>query len=456
MALLKNVFDVFGYIEKEKQIALIKLAAYRGCFDESYKNKIVPDEIAETLLSTQFENLEIGINWWVDTIDKKWLRSSFHQEGIAKGKDPDINVERWRIEAKSAESNEEYQLLALFKTLDLVDPVPIPEEKVSHVVIHGGIEVYAKARVNFIRDFTGKLYYVSSPRGLFNDEPSLAPILASWFGKPESASVIQSVLNKHKNLKTSNKNWLRDLDGLKQEIIEAIGETAWPMGKGWYYKNPAPFDHNARAEGRQSLAGWPTAMDMIEYLIEQRRKREPENFNNIELNPVYSVRLGRVANTEDNAEDWYREYGQHLPSDEKVVFVSNNSEGLHYIHFQNEMVVNKLNDIAKEKNFNITTVGPGAKKISLSAATDVFAKIFFSKRPSVLKQVKVAAAALLNTKLIERVRVSEEFDEKKSKKASFQKKMVFIGAAALGVITLFRLASRPSVTPIVSTAKLGH
>lgn len=33
---LKEVINTFGYIDLSKQIALVKLAAYRGCFDEVY------------------------------------------------------------------------------------------------------------------------------------------------------------------------------------------------------------------------------------------------------------------------------------------------------------------------------------------------------------------------------------------------------------------------------------
>jgi len=392
---LSNVFDSFGYNKPAEQIALTKLAAYRGCFDkEGYENTLISDAKASELLEISFDSLENGINWLCEITQKKWLRSTFRKEGMGADKDPVINMERWQEIAQSVAASEESVFSAIFNTLSLVEAVGWPLESAEHVVIHGALENFVSERVHFLKNFTGHLYYMSNPRGLFNNEPSLAPILAHWFEKADVTAKIQSVLDKNKDMRASDKNWLKNLEGLKQEILDAIGESIWPTGKGYYYKNPEPFEQAAQAEGRQSLAGWPTAIDMVEYLIIKRQLKEPELFTNINLIPVYSVRQGKVATTENNMEDFYKNYAQHLPENTRIIFVSNNSQGLHYIHFQDVIAKETLRRLNAQP-LDIITVGPAADKISLSAATDVFAKIFYTKRPEVLKTLQESTRAEL-------------------------------------------------------------
>lgn len=387
--LLQSVFSSFGYGNRKQHIALTKLLAYRNCFDlDEYKDKLITDEEANTLLEKSFDSIEAGIAWLCDVAQKKWLRASFQREGISKSIDPVVNVERWQILNESVSASQEAEFLSIFKTLGLVDSVDWPEEPVKHVVVHGGLENIVKERISFLKDFSGTLYYMSNPRGLFNNEASVAPILAHWFGKPDLELAIQEVLDKNKDLKTSDKHWLKDLKGLKKDILEATGEIEWPV-KGWYYNNHEPFDQAARSDGRHSLAGWPTAMDMVEYLIEQEKTINSEKFVHIRLLPVYSVRPGRVANTEDNIEDFYRNHAQHFPENTSVVFVSNNSIGLHYIPFQDVIAKETFKRLGAQQ-LHITTVGAGANKINLSAATDVYAKIFYSKRPGIISEIQAA------------------------------------------------------------------
>jgi len=394
-ATLNEVFDLFGYKKQEQQSALIKLAAYRGCFGEknsvgeNYSDKVISNLEASVLLSKTFVTIQEGIAWWHEVTQKNWLRPSFNKEGFGKGKDPVINVERHHLTDAKQSSEDANQLFHCFKTLGLLDTTPFPDEKVNHVVIHGGIEKYASERIHFIPDFSGQIVYVTNPRGLFNDEPSLAPILASWFNKPESEKLIQAVLDEHKDMKKSDKHWLKDLEGLKKEILKKIGESNWPTGKGWYYKNPKPYEDAAQSERRQSPAGWPTAADMVDYLLQQRAKKE-NKFKHLEFIPIYSVRPGRVANTEDNIEDWYATLGKHLPIDSKAIFVSNNSLQLHYIGYQDVILkdaLHKMGNIPGKNCCEVMTVGPGSNQTSLSYGTDALARTFFMKRSRVLKEL---------------------------------------------------------------------
>jgi hypothetical protein len=380
--LIKQVFDAFGYRDLPKQVALIRIAAYCGCFAKTPKNKLVTDEEANQLLSIPFSSFTEGVNWVVDIFQKKMLRANRPKEGIGEDKNPIINVKRWDFAL-----DDNHELLKLFKTLELVDTVSWPEEKTSHVVLHGGISKFLLDRMNFINDFCGRLYYLTNPRGLFNDEAFLAEILADWFEMPNNISAIETVLSLHKDIRTSKKNWLQDLGDLKQEILIKLGVSSWPLNKGWYYKNPEPFDTAAKSERRQSLAGWPTVMDLVEYLLLSRAAKNHGCFNHIELIPIYSVRPGRVSNTEDTIEDWYTRYGQHLPKGTLVTFVSNNSNGLHYISYQDAITKKVISNIEPTwKKIRYITVGLGSDEISLFSAADVIAKIFFSQRNEVIRR----------------------------------------------------------------------
>lgn len=143
-----------------------------------------------------------------------WLRSTFNMEkGGNNNQLPAIHVHRW-LEKNENPSDIQTQLIPVFSKLGLVDEVKWPEEKVSHVVVHGALELYASARIKALSDFEGDLIYMTNPRMLFNWEPSFAPILASWFDnwfdRQELAiQRIKAVLDQHIDLKTSDKNWLQ-------------------------------------------------------------------------------------------------------------------------------------------------------------------------------------------------------------------------------------------------------
>lgn len=391
--LLGNIIDQCAYTLEEQKIALMKLAAYRGCFGEEYKNKLIENTKAEEFLKKSFDSFEEGLNWWSVTIDNSWLRKSFQNESF-KNSDPTLNVARWDVDAKAVDNHEERELLSLLEQLKLVHAVAWPKEKVSHVIIHGAIEKFAQERVNFLEDFSGTLVVMTSPRGLFNDEPSLAPILAGWLVEEKTIEniqkaieIIQSVLDQHRDLKKSNKNWLKDLRGLKDEILQALkvlNITRWSTDKGAYHKNPEPFNKTAEDEKREAPADWPSSIDMVEYLLKQKQIVHPGKFKDVKLYPIYSVRPGRVATTEHNIEDWYDAFGRFLPkSPSPIVFVSNNSKGAHYIDYQHVITMETLQRLERspgELTSRIHTVGAGATEIGLSAATDTLARIFFAKK----------------------------------------------------------------------------
>lgn len=387
MTTLREVLISFNLNKPSMQIGFVQLAAYRGgLFDIGFKNQVITDEIVNQLLDSPFEeSLESARLKLCLYTEKNWLRQTFKDEGAASNNDPVIHLIRW-LEKEDKAIDDQAKLFSIFRKLELVDEVKWPEEKVSHVVLHGALEEHASERINSLSDFDGELVYVTNPRMLFNWEPSFAPIVASWFDnwadrQEEAIQRIQSVLEKHKDLKSSDKNWLKDPQGLKQLILEVLGERVWPK-KGWYYQNPVPYEEAAKNEKRPTPEGLPTAMDMIEYLFNQLKKQYPDRFNHITLRPVYSVRAGRVATTEDNMEDWYELYGKHLPVDTTIVFVSNNSKGLHYIGYQDFQMKNTLSRMGKIPGMianKAITVGKGASEIKLSSATDIFAKMFFSQ-----------------------------------------------------------------------------
>lgn len=392
---LREVFSSLNFNEASQHVAFVKLLAYRNCFEiEGQENRLISEEEAVPFLEKEFDTLEDGVKWLKDVTQKKWLRATFQKEGIGKAIDPTFNLERWSILEQSVSSAEEEEFLNIFKVLNVIDAVEWPKLTIEHVVIHGGLENIAKERISFLDSFSGNLYYMTNPRGLFNNEASLADILAEkWFEKSELKEAIQTVLNKNMDTRSSNKHWLKDLSGLKKDILSAIGEEQWPLDKGWYYKNPLPFNQAAEAESRESLAGWPTAMDLVEYLFEQEKLKKPGAFEYVNLIPIYSVRSGRVANTEDNIEDFYNSFAKDFPVNTPIVFVSNNSLGLHYILFQ-DIIAKEVLKRLDAKPLQIITVGPAANKVNLSAVTDVFAKIFYTLGNALLKQLAYRQGAL--------------------------------------------------------------
>jgi hypothetical protein len=396
---LRRVLDEFNYKNPDQQIAIAKLLAYRGCVPDRFnKNELINKEKAIQLLDKSFSDLVEGCEWLVKVTQDSWLRKGFHKEGIGPDKDPVVNAQRWmKSESNTEEAavHENRKLLKIFKVLGLMDRVSFRQmfaDTPYYAAILGCVEEHAAERINFIEEDTRVVYYLTNPRGLFNDEPSLAPILASWFNRRFDVNVIQQVLDKHKDMRKSDKNWLKNLSGLKSEILEALGEKKWPHGKGWYEKNPEPFDKAASAEKRESLAGWPTAMDMVEYLLKRKQGQNSGKFQQIELLPVYSVREGRVANTEDTINDWFNLYGKDVLQHHDMYFVSNNSKGLHYIQFQDVVLQEALETLKHDRR--CITVGPGADQISLSSATDVLAKIFYTKKGRIFENIWIDVRVL--------------------------------------------------------------
>lgn len=356
-----------------------------------HENRIIEDIEAQALLNIQFTTTKNGFDWLLNVTQMKFLRDSFDEEGVNQNKDTvSINIRRWNLtDAKKITDilenphSIEYQLYQIAHSLHLIEAFEWPSDKeIKHVVIHGCIDRYAKARIEFIKQFQGNIYYLTNPRGLFNDEESLSKLIATFFKLPENENDIQQVLNKHKN-GNDQKNWKQNLSELKNEILLAIGQKSWCEAKeGWYYHGRELYDLQAKNEGRESLQDWPVAMDMVDYYLTQHINGEKRQ--RITLIPVLAIgKNGRIANTEDSVLAWHEQYDKKIATHQNekipVVFVSDNL--LHGIEYQDIIVKSTL----PENLYEIITVGPAAKDFSIALATDSLTKRIYAMSASINK-----------------------------------------------------------------------
>lgn len=405
-ATLEKVLNAYGYPREVQQIALVKLAAYSGCFGDKFKDKgvsdITDDEATELLKNSFAHSLAEGVKRWSELTDKHMLRKNFKRERVGEGEDPFTNLERWLAQPEKPKDDKEGQAwVKAFNDLGLTTTVPWPKDsKKSLVVIHGALEEHAKERLNFIPVIPEILLYATNPRMCFNSEfASFAEVVADWFkyeGEKRVAAIeiIKEVLIRNMDFRKSDKNWLKNPTGLQDEILQALGEKTWPTGKGAYYRNSEPYERSAKKEGRPSPAGIPAAIDMVELILRKRAIAEPGQRADFEVIPIYSLpEENRVATTKDNVEDVFKWllklYGNEPPFD-KLIWISNN-DNLHYINYQDVQVKlawEELEEIYGKMNVEIVTVGPGGDKINLLGGLDMLARQFYAQKPHILKNLE--------------------------------------------------------------------
>jgi len=148
----------------------------------SYRNRIDREnasaEILKTLQSDLFFNFQDALHWLVTVLNEQLLLKDFHTNTAHLQK---IYSEQLRKLPSHLEQHKK-TLSKVLKTLGMLQGNAWPsQEEIGHVVLLGEMEDVVRTRLQFMGDFQGKLYYLTNPRGLFNHEPSLAVILASWF-----------------------------------------------------------------------------------------------------------------------------------------------------------------------------------------------------------------------------------------------------------------------------------
>lgn len=222
MASLNQAFKACGYITKKQQMAFFQLLEHCCAFDSA---AVIPyqslhshssEDLLDYLEKDIFFNLQDAIHWLVTIVNERLLLADFHQKTAHIQK-----IYSDQLQALPPEMQQNKKVLSKsLKTLGMLQGNPWPgHEEIGHVVLLGEMEDVIKTRLQFIGDFQGDLYYLTNPRGLFNHEPSLAAILATWFELDSAEPVIQAVLNQHRLLLNSNKNWLHDLAELKKNVI---------------------------------------------------------------------------------------------------------------------------------------------------------------------------------------------------------------------------------------------
>lgn len=433
---LAAIFSLINYKEPIEQISYTKMLAYRGCFNHpqhyisNEKNKaslgymhrsdlalktieiweklnlqayypfheghLIPDEEAKILLQIQFSTLEEGFIWLSNVTDIYFLRQEFEGESVFENT-TSINTDRWNNLNQINPA-----IINSAKNLHLMDEYPWPDQSIHHVVLMSSIEPFVQDRMRFLQAFNGCLYFISSPRGLFNNEPSLAYILADWFKVPEKVKEIQQLLHSHSH-KDAPLQWHRNLSGLKKEILSLLQVQEWPKApQSYYYLNKAIYDKSAQMYGRERLdclgGAWPVAADMGWYHFPM--KHQPQ----IKFIPLVTRgRNHKLVTMDEMIGRWLKLHGLNIiEQGEPVLFVSSNNmhmlpcvlsnliQSNYYQQaiLQNNMQQkllqfkeNKLIDIADK----IKIAGPSKQCMSEHLIFDSLAKSIFPLRKNIKK-----------------------------------------------------------------------
>lgn len=218
---------------------------------------------------------------------------------------------------------------------------------ISEVLFNGNTQKSAAARLEHLqknlKQFSAKkvkIYYLTNPRGLFNFEDSTAKILTNWFKiannitleKVDSLLVaINAVLSKEKDNGWNGLSWINNLSQLKKEILTQVQNSLddasikWPKAPDGAY-DPI-YDEVAKLDGnRDSFKdSWPTAIHMLQYLIDKYAPDYQLDAKQFEIVPVLvKGRVGpngkySVANTFDTLKAFKERYQATVESTLAVV-----------------------------------------------------------------------------------------------------------------------------------------
>lgn len=384
----------------------------KGLDDEF--SQVLDEKSANALLDKIiFTNEDAGWPWISSLADISGLRKDFHREGTAADRDnkSDINTDRFNfsgeLDITQIEQNpnsNEYRILQSFKKLKLIDEVKVPEnQEFDDIIIQGTLQKVVEDRIDFAVNYLSGLKEIKKPvrlvlvngtRGAFNstldtkDEASLkdreaatAEILASskFLNVPDKVDIIRKVLHDSKD------NWTTNLNAVKEALLKAVGKTEWPEKvDSWYNEAPEVYERAAKAENRQSLKGWPVAMDIDVHLIEKHAKQNPKFAELLKTGKVvlYSVptepfKPGMFANVTDNM----NAYAKKLGVGNRALYLSSNTA--HETLRQGREATVALK--AKSPTVEVTVAGPSAKKLRLQNAKTQLAQILFNDSVQVSK-----------------------------------------------------------------------
>lgn len=451
MIVLRDILALIHYQTEAECIAYVQLLAYRGAFQnpilgierkieqapilatfgtESFSvwrklglhdeypthlHQIISEREAIEFLQLSFDSLEEGYKWLLNVTNLFFLRETFWNEGIRShnAHNSSINTKRWLTSGPEENPLVINSLYDCAERLHLTGGQPWPTNKTSnHVVLFGGLEHIVKTRIDFIEAFSGTLYYLTGPRGLFNYEPTLAPILSQWFGMPEKIATIQAVLDQYQDSNTTMQ-WTMNLSALKTEILTAVGADTWPLApQSYYYQNQHEYDLHAIQQNWEPLnclgGPWPVAMDLVDFYMKKRSWNQ-----NVRLIPIVALGTnGHLAGVSDELELWYKNYGRTLLLiGEHPIFVTCNkvhalphvlSNIMHHDDYQRSLTQQNLLNKANlyrygtrrhEHDFQIsnqiTIVGPKAsmQDFNIQHALDSLAKEVFSLQPIIKKSI---------------------------------------------------------------------
>lgn len=407
MVNLSEVFKELGYALDIQHCNIVKLMVFDGLIKndlnkEVSESRIISNEQAKKILTDlNFNGLGEAINFLVDTTQGAWLRAT-HKVETSNAQNQSVNLDRWKQTESDKYKKYREEIINILSSLNMINNTPTwPSDVIyNHVVMHGGLEIpHIKERLEALKPFEGKFYYLTSPRGAFNDEPATAEIIANWLGKPAKTDAIRKVLMEHKD----KSNWTNNLEVVKKAILDEADVLKWPSGKGLYYQDLAIYQENGKDKSGnmvRDLKDWPVAADIVLHRFQQIQSANPGKFDKIILIPVPTLgKVGvgpdgkpdrKIANTDDNLELWYKAYGSKLISGDKsnpvkVLFISSEAQ-----REQQHQIALKYLSAA---DFEVKTICKKAGEIKIDAVLDSFTRLLYAKREGWIKKSSASGTA---------------------------------------------------------------
>ncbi len=422
---MSSILQRLGYLNRQQQLNYIKLLGISGGLSETRsvqcpQDRLLTNEEAFSILNElNFDSDQEAFEWLVRTTQDKWIRKTHVQEGA--GGMAEAKLARWFVQDSSLMTEYQEELQSIIDNLGFFSGTTWQWQESTHpseVLLMGGPEEQIVERLESLEqlsslypvtDYEIPLNYLTGNRGVFNFEPSLAPMLAQeWFKDAKLETSIQQVLNDNR------KDWkdgrVRQLQLLILAAIEkrdAFGDVVltktkaselvtaldagednleaqelinihWPQ-EGFYYESPEKYN-------AQPTAGWPVAADIVAYHLNQMKKQAPGVYDHFKIVPIIANgKGGRLANTGDTVEQWMLERGSNLLSNATVqpILLASLSSQPHTM-YMHETAVQLL-----PPNFRLVTVSITPKKPVLVTTTlDVAARLLYTVKGEFIKSAK--------------------------------------------------------------------
>ena len=409
---MSSVLARLGYLKQEQQFDYIRLLGITGALPEEVLSTCPQDrlmlyeEASSVLENLRFESDKKAFDWLLPATQDKWTRKTQNQEGA--GGTADAKLARWFMHDSGLIAQNKEVLQSIVRNLGFFEGTTWQEAVTpNEVLLMGGLEEQIGERLEALEQLVqaspviGKeisLSYLTGNRGVFNFEPSLAPMLAEeWFKDESLEPAIRKVLSENK------KDWKdgrvqqlqllilaaiekRDVEGgviltmsdamelvssldagVSNPKVQEILDANWPR-EGFYYDAPEKYI-------AQPTAGWPVATDLVAYRLKQMQKQAPGLYDHFRVVPIVANgKNGRLANTADTVEQWMLERGNDLLTRSTGPALVASLSSQPHAMYMHETAVPML-----PKDFRLVTVSVTPKKpVLVTTAIDVATRLLYT------------------------------------------------------------------------------